>query len=135
MPERIGKPGGVLSPRLVVEVTLSGRVVLVAHVGLHRVGIELRDRRRTEGMAQIMEPKTAEASALEGVVVTAPECPNVAWISDCSQPSKLPGCGSRRCRRRTPACTASWSSLRGLTPPDRSERVVFPAVAGFADQP
>ena len=61
VPECVGKPGGVLAPWLVVEVALGRRVVLVAHVGLDGVGVELGDRRRAEGVAEIVEPDTAKA--------------------------------------------------------------------------
>ena len=70
--ERLGQLGGVVAPRLVVQVALRGRVVLVAHVGLDRVGVELGDRRRAEGVAQIVEAEPAQAGPLErGVVALA----------------------------------------------------------------
>jgi hypothetical protein len=63
MPKRLREPGGVLAPRLVVEVPLRRRVVLVAHVGLDRVGIERRDRGGAEAVAQVVEAQPAKARA------------------------------------------------------------------------
>lgn len=73
MLERLGQLGGVVPTRLVVEVSLRGRVVLVAHVGLDGMGVELRDRRRAEGMPQIVEAQPAKPSPLKCGVVTLSE--------------------------------------------------------------
>ena len=56
---------GVLAPRLVVEVALGRREVGVPHVALHGVGVELRDRRRAEGVPQIVEPDPAKTRLLK----------------------------------------------------------------------
>jgi hypothetical protein len=67
--ERLRQPSSILAAWLVVQVTLRGRVVLVAHVGLDGVGIERRDRRRAEAMAKVMEAKPAKSSPLQRPVV------------------------------------------------------------------
>ena len=56
-----------------MQVALRGRVVLVAHVGLHGVGVELGDRRRAERVAQVVEAKPAQAGPLERRVVAPPQ--------------------------------------------------------------
>jgi hypothetical protein len=72
MPKGLGEAGGVLAAGLVVQVTLGRRVVLVAHVGLDRVGIERRDRGGAEAVAQVVEAKPAKARPVErGVVAPA----------------------------------------------------------------
>lgn len=62
--ERLAQRRRILSPRLVVEVALGGRVVLMAHVALDRVGVQLGDRRRAERVAQVVEADAAQTGSL-----------------------------------------------------------------------
>jgi hypothetical protein len=63
--ERLGQLGGVVAARIVVEVALSGRIVLVAHIGLDRMGVQRRDRGRAESVPQIVKAETTQARSIK----------------------------------------------------------------------
>ena len=80
----------VLRARLVMQVALSRGVVLVAHIGMHRVRVQLGDRCRPKAVAQVVEPDAPQPSRLERPVVAPAERPRVEVAPPVLQNTRSP---------------------------------------------